>query len=183
MVHDFAPIGPDAIPTANPDRIPAANPDAIPAEPEAPIASRSAPGFPWLGMGFVAIGTENLADLVDFYQQLLGQAPQVYQADRYGEFHLPGLRLALFRPRPDQRHLFQPPPPAAPPASDPPIDPNSTPAPNLCLCITVHDLTAAIDHCRQLQLVPSPIHTASHGQEFSILDPLGNRILFYAPKA
>jgi len=167
----------------------------MPPEQPAPPPNLPASGLPWLGSSFVAIGAEDVAGLVAFYQRLLGQAPQLYQADRYGEFHLPGLRLALFRPRPDQRHLFQPLPPATPPAFDPRIDPridprtdpktnpSFTPAPSVSLCITVHDLTAAIDHCRQLQLVPSPLHTASHGQEFSILDPLGNRILFYAPTA
>lgn len=126
----------------------------------------NAQGLPWLQTGFVAIGTEDLAGLVDFYGRLLNQAPQVYQADRYGEFQIPGLRIALFQPRSDQGHTW------------------ATPiAGSLSLCLTVTDLGAAIEHCQQLQLAPSPVQTASHGQEFFIQDPLGNRILFYAPRS
>ncbi|MEB3274695.1 MAG: VOC family protein [Prochlorothrix sp.] len=121
-------------------------------------------GDDWIRSGFIAIGTSDLDALVTFYRDLLDQDPQVYQADRYGEFRIPGLRLALFQPQADQADQFR-----------------STIGGSLSVCITVSDLDRAIDRCCDLHLSPSAMQMASHGREFFVQDPLGNRILFYEP--
>ncbi|KKI98468.1 VOC family protein [Prochlorothrix hollandica] len=120
--------------------------------------------LPWLGSGFVAIAALDLEPLIQFYRRLWQQDPHPYEGDRYGEFHLGSLRLVLFRPQGSQGASFAPTPPGS-----------------LSICVTVRDLAAAIAHCQDLGLTVDPPLKASHGQEFQIRDPLGNRIIFYQP--
>ncbi|MGB3135833.1 MAG: VOC family protein [Nodosilinea sp.] len=112
---------------------------------------------------FLTLATERFDDLVSFYRDLLGQGARRYQRDRYAEFQLPGLRLAIFRPRPDQAAQF------SAPTSD-----------AISLCVEVVDLDAAIAHLAHLGYPPpAPVLTASHGREVYVYDPDGNRLILH----
>ncbi|MEM7063138.1 MAG: VOC family protein [Cyanobacteria bacterium P01_B01_bin.77] len=109
---------------------------------------------------FVTLASEQLQNLVMFYQGLLGQEPLMYRPGRYAEFMLPGLRLALFKP------------------SD--VSEFAGAVGRMSLCIEVEDLGGAIATLKQLGY-PSPgdiIH-ASHGQEIYAYDPDGNRLILH----
>lgn len=112
---------------------------------------------------FVTLATPQLAELVQFYEQLLAQTPAPYIEQVYAEFHLPGLRLGIFQPKPDRQGEF-----AAPHRSA------------MSLCLEVSDLPAAIAHLSQLGYAPpgKPIQ-ASHGQEIYAYDPDGNRLILH----
>ncbi|MBD1872871.1 glyoxalase [Nodosilinea sp. FACHB-131] len=112
---------------------------------------------------FVAIASANFEQLVGFYGELLHQAAQPYQRDRYAEFQLPGLRLAIFKPKTDQVAQF-----AA----------HSSGAMSLCLEVT--DLAGAIARLTHLGCAPpGPVLTASHGREVYAYDPDGNRLILH----
>ncbi|MGB3308858.1 MAG: VOC family protein [Nodosilinea sp.] len=112
---------------------------------------------------FVTLASAGVEDLVAFYSALLGQEAQPYQHDRYAEFQLPGLRLAIFRPRPDQVELFSTPTSGA-----------------VSLCVEVVDLAAAIAHLTRLGYAPTgSVLTASHGREVYAHDPDGNRLILH----
>lgn len=103
--------------------------------------------------------------LVAFYQGLLRQSPQPWVANRYAEFHLPGLRLAIFKPQADHQPEF--------------AQAGGCP---LSLCLEVADLEAAIAHLSALgQPPPGPIITAAHGREIYGYDPDGNRLILHQP--
>lgn len=112
---------------------------------------------------FVALASAKFEPVVSFYSALLGQVAQPYQRDRYAEFQLPGLRLAIFKPRLDQ--------------SDPFEAPTSGP---MSLCLEVVDLDCAIAHLtHQGYPPPGDILTASHGREIYAYDPDGNRLILH----
>ncbi|WP_225885441.1 VOC family protein [Leptolyngbya sp. KIOST-1] len=112
---------------------------------------------------FVALASERFEPLVAFYSALLDQEARPYQRDRYGEFQLPGLRLAIFKPKADQTAQFQ--------------DPTSG---GFSLCLEVVDLAAAIAHLTELGYPPpGPVMTASHGREVYAYDPDGNRLILH----
>ena len=112
---------------------------------------------------FVTLASERFEELVSFYSALLGQGATPYQRDRYAEFRLPGLRLAIFRPRADQADRFNAPTSGA-----------------MSLCLEVVDLTAAIAHLTDLGYSPpGPVLTASHGREVYACDPDGNRLILH----
>jgi predicted enzyme related to lactoylglutathione lyase len=112
---------------------------------------------------FITLASVNVEALVSFYSALLNQLPQPYQRDRYAEFHLQGLKLAIFKPRPDQAAQFGP--------------SFSSPA---SLCFEVVDLEAAIAHLVRCGYPPrGPIMTASHGREVYAYDTDGNRLILY----
>ncbi|WP_228037857.1 glyoxalase [Nodosilinea sp. LEGE 06152] len=112
---------------------------------------------------FVTLASERFEDIVAFYTALLGQGAEPYQRDRYAEFWLPGLRLAIFRPKPDQADRFHAPTSGA-----------------MSLCLEVVDLTAAIACLTDLGYPPpGPVLTASHGREVYACDPDGNRLILY----
>ena len=48
---------------------------------------------------FVTLASVKIESLVDFYTQLLGQAPTSYIPNIYAEFQLSGLRLGIFKPK------------------------------------------------------------------------------------
>lgn len=122
--------------------------------------------FPIFQSVFVALGTQDLARSVGFYQALWQREPVIYDRDRYGEFHLPGMRLALFQPQPSQAPEF-----CAPTSG----------AMSLCLTVAAEaDLVAAIAQLTTLGYPPpGPIQTSRHGQEVHGYDPDGNRLIFY----
>jgi predicted enzyme related to lactoylglutathione lyase len=113
---------------------------------------------------FLTLADETATDqLVDFYQQLLGQNPVVYTPGRYAEFHLPGLRLGIFHPRADHQSEF-----SAPSSG------------SMSLCLEVENLDMAIAHLTQIGYPPSgEIIHASHGREIYAADPAGNRLILH----
>ncbi|WP_313887564.1 VOC family protein [Nodosilinea sp. LEGE 07088] len=112
---------------------------------------------------FITLASPDVEGLVGFYSALLGQPAQPYQRDRYAEFQLPGLRLAIFRPKPDQASLF-----AAPSSGA------------MSLCLEVTDLDAAIARLTQLGYPPpGSVLTASHGREIYAYDPDGSRLILH----
>ncbi len=112
---------------------------------------------------FITLSSTEFEPLVEFYGALLGQEAKPYQADRYAEFCLPGLRLAIFRPKPDQATQFSAPHSGA-----------------MSLCLEVADLGSAIALLTHLGYPPpGPIMTASHGSEIYAYDPDGNRLILH----
>ncbi|MFN9175039.1 MAG: VOC family protein, partial [Synechocystis sp.] len=55
---------------------------------------------------WLTIGTEKFSEVVNFYRLVLQQEPKPFSPDRYAEFHLPGLRLGIFRPQADHQAEF-----------------------------------------------------------------------------
>jgi predicted enzyme related to lactoylglutathione lyase len=112
---------------------------------------------------FVTLASVNFERLVGFYSELLDQAARPYQRDRYAEFQLPGLRLAIFKPQADQVSQF-----AAPSSGA------------MSLCLEVTDLARAIAQLTRLgHAPPGPVLTASHGREVYAYDPDGNRLILH----
>jgi predicted enzyme related to lactoylglutathione lyase len=111
----------------------------------------------------VTIAAIDWAATLSFYQDLLQQAPQALQPDRYAEFRLADCTIALYAPR----------------TTEPPIP---QPYPSLSLCLHVKDLTRAIAHLQAMHIaIPSGIQHSGHGREIYIADPNGNRIILYEP--
>ena len=109
---------------------------------------------------YVTLASESLSALVTFYQGLLEQEPQPYVPERYAEFALPGLKLALFKPGHPQEF--------------------SGSAASMSVCLEVEDLEGAIATLTDLGYPPpgNVIH-ASHGQEIYAYDPSGNRLILH----
>lgn len=105
-------------------------------------------------------------EMVQFYRQLLQQDPEPYQVDRYAEFQLPGLWIALFPPKPSQQLEFGQ-------ASNSPIS----------LCLKITDLAEAIAQLKTWDCPMGEVAIASHGQEVYAYDPQGNRIILYQPNS
>ncbi len=114
---------------------------------------------------FVALGSIALDSLVSFYSQLLGQQPSPYQLGVYAEFRLPGLRLAIFLPKPDHHSEF-----------------GKTKTGSMSICLQVTNLAEVIRELEAINYPVGNIITASHGRELYIYDPDGNRLIFYEPR-
>lgn len=114
---------------------------------------------------FVALGSIAINPLVSFYSQLLGQHPQPYQPGIYAEFRLPGLRLAIFLPKPEHHAEF-----------------GQTTTGSMSICLQVTNLAEVIRALKNLDYPVGNIITASHGRELYIYDPDGNRLIFYEPR-
>lgn len=110
----------------------------------------------------ITLASERFEAVVAFYSALLGQGAEPYQGDRYAEFRLPGLRLAIFRPQSDQADRFR-----------------GATSGAMSLCLEVVDLAAAIAHLTSLGHPPGPVLTASHGREVYAYDPDGNRLILH----
>ncbi|MGD1950286.1 MAG: VOC family protein [Leptolyngbyaceae cyanobacterium] len=111
---------------------------------------------------FVTLASDNLQTLVEFYQQLLLQLPQSYVPERYAEFVLPGLTLALFKPSQDSVAEF------------------TGTASSMSLCLEVDNLEGAIATLTTIGYPPpGEIVHASHGQEIYAYDPAGNRLILH----
>lgn len=114
---------------------------------------------------YLAISTDNINLLKDFYSQLLGRQPNVYHPSVYVEFRLQKLRIAIFKPKPDRQPEFE--------------NLNSS----MSLCIEVEDLVSAIALLADLGCPPpGEVIEASHGKEVYAYDPAGNRLILYQPR-
>ncbi|HEY9737229.1 MAG TPA: VOC family protein [Trichocoleus sp.] len=112
---------------------------------------------------FVTLASEHSERLVEFYGALLGQQASPHLPNRYAEFALAGLRLAIFRPQERNVAEF--------------VHPSSG---GMSLCLEVADLEGAIAHLTALGYPPpGPILTASHGREVYAYDPDGNRLILH----
>lgn len=111
----------------------------------------------------VTLADLNPEVLIQFYRQLLGQEPQAYVQNLYGEFQLPGLRIGIFRPKQSHTQEFASQSKAA-----------------ISLCLEVSDLEAAIAHLTAIGNVPiGEIFITSHGREVYAYDPAGNRLILH----
>ncbi len=125
---------------------------------------------------FISLGVQQFNPLVDFYQQVFAQPPQLLKPGVYAEFHYAGMRFALY--------------------SVPPSSPIASPAPTVChhspglaICLQVVDLQQVLARVQAaIAYYPHPcmaaigsILTPSHGREVHILDPEGNRLILYEP--
>ena len=114
---------------------------------------------------YLAISTNNIEALNDFYSKLFGQKPNVYRPSVYVEFKLEKLRIAIFKPKSDRQPEFE--------------NLNSS----MSLCLEVEDLTSAIALLTELGYPPpGEVIEASHGQEVYAYDPAGNRLILHQPK-
>jgi catechol 2,3-dioxygenase-like lactoylglutathione lyase family enzyme len=112
---------------------------------------------------FVAIGSENFDKAVGFYAAILGRQPDEQTRDIHVAFHLPGLRLALFKPRATHTALFRNPP-----------DRRS----GLSLVLRVPNVEQARAELIRLGAPePSPVIETSLGREVYGYDPDGNRLI------
>lgn len=115
---------------------------------------------------FLAISTDDIQALTDFYSKLLGKQPDVYRASIYTEFWLEKLRLAIFKPKLEHQKEFE----------------NRGSA--MSLCIEVENLDAAISALEDMGFPPrGEIIEASHGKEIYACDPAGNRLILHQSKA
>ena len=111
---------------------------------------------------FVTLASVNIESLVDFYTQLLGQAPTSYIPNIYAEFQLPGLQLGIFKPKVTNKQEFE------------------SGKSGMSLCLEVKDLEGAIAHLTSLGYPPpGKILTASHGKEIYAYDPEENRLILH----
>lgn len=111
---------------------------------------------------FVALASNQLAVQVEFYQALLQVEPTTYSG-HYAEFHLSGLRLAIFKPSVEHASVFA--------AED---------SGAMSLCLEVSDLARVIAHLKNIGHSPtSDIILASHGKEIYVYDPDGNRLILH----
>ncbi|MEB3213125.1 MAG: VOC family protein [Leptolyngbyaceae bacterium] len=116
---------------------------------------------------FVALAATEFDASVKFYQDVFGDSPRPYLTNRYAEFHLPGMKIGLFKPQDSHIHEF-----------------SRSAGAGLSLCVEVTDLEGAIAHIQHLGYeTPSLIHTASHGREAYVYDPGGNRIILHEASA
>ena len=121
----------------------------------------TAPSFSCLEV-FVAIATQHIKQQTQFYSAAFSCAPTV-SAPTYSEFHLPGLKLALFEP--SDRHHTE----FSAPTSGP-----------MSLCVEVNNLDQAIAHLTSLGYPPpGEIVQASHGREIYACDLDGNRLILH----
>ena len=113
---------------------------------------------------WLTIGTDHFTEVVGFYRLVLQQEPEPFSPERYAEFHLPGLRLGIFRPQADHQQEFA--------QSD---------HSGFSLCLEVENLETAIARFQRgnLGLNRSQIQTASHGREIYVYDPVGNRLILH----
>ena len=113
---------------------------------------------------WLTIGTAHFTEVVEFYRLVLQQEPKPFSPERYAEFHLPSLRLGIFRPQADHQQEF--------------AQSNHS---GFSLCLEVDNLEMAIAQFQRgnLTLNPSQIQTASHGREIYVYDPAGNRIILH----
>ena len=114
---------------------------------------------------FVALATENIQALTDFYRQILQKQPEIDRPEIYAEFIVKGLRLAIFKPKAQSNSEFAQ---------------NSS---TISLCIEVENIEQAIAAFSNLGYPPpGEIIKASHGQEIYAYDPEGNRLILHQGK-
>jgi predicted enzyme related to lactoylglutathione lyase len=114
---------------------------------------------------FVAISTNNIQILVNFYSQLLQKQATVYKPAIYAEFQIKKLRIAIFIPKIEQQREFD------------------NLGSSMSLCIEIENLDQAIATLTKMGYPPpGEIITASHGREIYAYDPTGNRLILYESK-
>lgn len=111
---------------------------------------------------FAAIGAEAFERSVAFYEALLGRVPDERIGDGYAAFHLPGLRLGIFRPRATGVEEFR------------------GAAGGLSLVMPVEDVEQAAAEIDRLGGTSSPPFDTPHGREAYAYDPDGNRLILVA---
>jgi len=112
---------------------------------------------------FATIASLDVPRSVAFYRQFFAREPIAAIADRYAEFRLPGLRLAIFKPSEAHRAEF-----------------DRSAGAGLSLCIEVGDLDAAIARLAEMGWPPpGEAIVASHGREVYAYDPDGNRLILH----
>ncbi len=109
-----------------------------------------------------AIGAEDFARAVAFYAGLLGREPDERIRDAYAAFHLPGLRLAIFRPRAGGADDFRNPPGRRA---------------GLNLVLEVADVPRAAVEVERLGGSSTAPFETPHGREAYAYDPDGNRLI------
>lgn len=111
---------------------------------------------------FIALATDKIEQMVDFYSQLLNQPPAIYQPSIYAEFHLKKLRIGIFQPKSERKVEF------------------SNYSSSMSLCLEVENLVQAIAHLSELGYPPpGEIIEASHGREIYAYDPGNNRLILH----
>ncbi len=114
---------------------------------------------------FVTLADPDGQTLTHFYTQLFNQPPAQIIPQVYAEFHLPGLKLGIFKPK--QTHQ---------------VEFSNSHHSGMSLCIPVDSLETAIAHLTTLgHPPPGEIIQAPHGREIYAYDPLGNRLIFFQP--
>jgi len=127
---------------------------------------------------FVALASMNLKAQTEFYQSLLGIAPHP-STPAYTEFQLPGLRLAIFRPKEDNAIEFGISSDGLGNRAGSKVSSGSSSG-TMSLCIEVADLSSAIAHLQTLGCGPlGEIMQTSHGDEIYAYDPDGNRLILH----
>lgn len=113
---------------------------------------------------FLAIATQDLETLVNFYQTLLENNPDPYIPNQYAEFQLEGgVKLGIFKPKDTHQNEFSQPQKSA-----------------MSLCIEVSNLDSAIAQLSALGYPPpGEVVTASHGSETYAYDSDGNRLILH----
>ena len=112
---------------------------------------------------FVAIGSENFDKAVAFYAAILGRGPDERTRDIHVAFHLPGFRLAIFKPRATHTDFFR-------------NSPDRHSGLSLVLRVTSVERAAA-ELIRLGAPSPSPVIQTSLGREVYGYDPDGNRLI------
>ncbi len=111
---------------------------------------------------FVTLASLQLEQLVGFYREFLAIAPTLHTTT-YAEFHLSGLKLAIFSPKADQVAEFA-----------------AATSGSMSLCLEVDDLAGAIARLKHIGYPPpGNIMTTSHGKEIYAYDPDGNRLILH----
>ncbi len=112
---------------------------------------------------FVTIASMNLANLVNFYTQFIGEKPISLIPNVYAEFQLSGVRLGIFQPNTTHESEF-----------------TTSAKSTMSLCLEVSNLEDAIAHLKTLGYPPpGNISIASHGREIYAYDPDGNRLILH----
>jgi predicted enzyme related to lactoylglutathione lyase len=111
---------------------------------------------------WITIAPQDFAKSCDFYQQLLGKAPDrtLVRSDRliYAEFHLAGFNLGIYEPK----------------------GALNSGRSTLSLCFQVENLEEAIALVTSLGYPPpGEIMKPSHGREIYAFDPDDNRLILY----
>jgi hypothetical protein len=112
--------------------------------------------------GRLAIAAIEFDEMKQFYSKILQQEPIKQIGDVYVEYHLPDLRLSLFKPRPDHHPEFR-------------HDTRST----VSIVLDVIDINAAATYFRSVGCMPGMIMDTFHGQEFYAYDPSQNRLIVH----
>lgn len=112
---------------------------------------------------FVTIASRNFDKIVTFYDRLFGRSPISKIPDKYAEFELNGLKLAIFKPKTSHREEF-----------------DGAAGSGLSLCVEVENLEESIARLVALGYPPpGEVTVASHGREIYAYDPDGNRLILY----